>query len=150
MKKAFILSLTVFFAALSTAFAGYASHKEAMKAGDHKLFRDKDFAAAQAIFEEAAEMAEKPWQAGSAEQRIGVCLIKQGQVDEGIAQLTDVLEGGHADYVTVDALVALGDVYHFRLKDDEKAAEYYKKALGYDVNDNRKAGIKKKLAKTKG
>ena len=150
MQRTFIFSLTVLIAAVSTAFAGYASHKEAMKAGDQKLFKDKDFTAAQVIFEEAAGMAEKPWQMGTAEQRIGVCLIKQGKVDEGIAQLTDVLEAGHVDYVTVDALVALGDVYYFRLKDNGKAAEYYKKALDYDVNDNRKAAIRKKLAKAKG
>ena len=150
MKRSFIFSLTVFFVILSPAFAGYTSHKEAMEAGDQKLFKENDFAAAQAIFEEAAGMAEKPWQMGAAEQRIGVCLIKQGQVDEGIAQLTSLLDGDYSDFVYVGALVALGDAYHFRKKDKEKAVFYYKKSLDYEMNDSRKASIEKKIARAEG
>jgi tetratricopeptide (TPR) repeat protein len=150
MKKSLILILAALFAATSTVFAGYSSHKEAMKAGDQKLFKENDFAAAQAIYEEAADLAEKAWEFGSADQRIGLCLIKQGQVDEGIARLVEVSKGDYRDYVKIDAYAALGDVYYFRLKDNGKAAAYYKKALGFEMKEDRRKGIEKKLAKAEG
>lgn len=144
MKKGLIALALLMVSA--TALGEYRSFKEALAAGENLLWKQTKPAEAQAAFEQAAALGKHENDKMLAEVRIAVSIIKQDRPEEGIARLKAVLEAATVgDYVLCDAAVVLGDVYSYRLKDNEAALGYYTQALSFVQVDKRKAGIRQKL-----
>ena len=148
MTKKMIVGLIALLALAGASFAEYASFQDAMKGGADLLFKQKAYADAQVVFETAKTLSSKTKDLAKADVKIGVCLIKQKKVEEGIALIKSVLAADHSDFVNFDACVSLGDVYAFRLKDNEMALKYFNQALTYSkVGDKQKAGVQTKIDK---
>ena len=114
------------------SFAEYATFQAAIAAGNTMQFKNKDVAAAKVVYEAAKGLASKPHEGTIAEARVGGCLIKLGQVDEGVARLKTALETGPGDQGKALACALLGEYYGLTLKDKETALKYFKQALTYE------------------